>query len=76
MTKKLIEVIRLNKDGKETTEKVELDVPDLEVDDDFWCRCSIRHDTVFHEDEYDDEGMRVSKHFYSCSKCGRVVQIG
>jgi len=74
--RKNIQVITWNRDGSKTSEFVELDLPSYEPVRDFWCECDEAHETTYHPDEYDDEGMRIDKHHHTCNHCGKVTQIG
>lgn len=41
-----------------------------------FCSCgNPSGESEFHEDEFED-GVRVSKHHYTCCDCGKITQVG
>ena len=76
MPMKSVEVTTWSADGTKSTKTVELDLPNDAPVTDFWCECAEDHGSDFHDDEYDEEGRRTSKHHYTCRSCGKVTQVG
>jgi len=76
MPKTRVKVTTYGKDGSRKTEIVELEVPEIEDIEDFWCECAEVGEVSYHPDEFDEQGHRLIKHHYRCKGCGKVVQIG
>jgi len=75
MAKKKVNVTVTDKDG---TRIVELDLDEelLQPIEDYWCECEEPGEMEFWPDEFDDAGERISKHHYTCKRCGKVTQVG